>query len=411
MSVPASSTRAKRAPVHQVHPGHDDFDDEDVPAKRKKRKDPLWARLTVIAGALLMMIGGGGIVAARLAIASATDKLTTTTMIGADSGALMPGANIDGAINILLVGIDSEKITDGGEREGVLADSILILHIPKTHDQGYMLSIPRDSRVAIPRFEKSKYGGGTSKINSAFSAGYQGGGTELEKRARGVELLALTINKLTGIRFNGAMLIDFDGFRAIVEELGGVDMCVDQRAQSIHLAYDAQGKIVAVWFDEANDTVRNMPKGGRPLIHEPGCRFFTAQLALDFSRIRKGLENGDYDRQRHQQQLIKAIAKKAMSKGVLTDFNKLNRVIEAGGKAMILDPGGVPIEDFIFTLKDVAANDLVTIRTNPGTWSTQEINGISYVIVNDASMALFHAARDGTMPEFLINHPEFLGSV
>jgi hypothetical protein len=100
-----------------------------------------------------------------------------------------------------------------------------------------------------------------------------------------------------------------------------------------------------------------------------------------------------------------------MSKGVLTDFGKLNRVIEAGGKAMILDPGGVPLEDFIFTLKDVAANDLVTLRTNPGTWSTQEINGISYVILNDASLRLFHAARDGKLQEFLLNHPEFLGSV
>lgn len=408
--MPASSTRAKRAPVRQVRPETEAFEPES-PSQRKKRKDPLWARLTVIAGALLMMIGGGGIVAARLAIASATDKLTTTTMLGADSGALMPGANIDGAINLLLVGIDSEVITDGGVREGVLADSILVLHIPKSHDQGYLMSLPRDSRVTIPRFEKSKYGGGTAKINSAFSAGYQGGGTELEKRARGVELLALTINKLTGIRFNGAMLIDFDGFRAIVEELGGVDLCVDQRAQSIHLAYDAAGKIVGVWYDDAAGEVRGMPKGGRPLIHEPGCRFFTAQLALDYARIRKGLENGDYDRQRHQQQLIKAIAKKALSRGVLTDFGKLNRVIEAGGKAMILDPGGVPIADFIFTLKDVAANDLVTLRTNPGTWSTQEINGISYVILNEASLALFHAARDGKLQEFVLNHPEFLGSV
>jgi LCP family protein required for cell wall assembly len=411
VSVPASSTRAKRTPARETRFERDDFDEEAAPAKRKNRKDPLWARLTVIAGALLMMLGGGGIVAARLAIASATDKLTTTTMIGQDSGALVPGNSINGAINLLLVGIDSEKITDGGEREGVLADSILIMHIPKTHDQGYLLSIPRDTRVTIPRFEKSRFGGGTGKINSAFSSGYQGGGTELEKRARGVELLALTINKLTGMQFNGAMLIDFDGFRAIVEELGGVDLCVDQRAQSIHLAYDANGKIVGVWYDEAHETVRNMPKGGRPLIHEPGCRFFTPQLALDYSRIRKGLENGDYDRQRHQQQLIKAIAKKAMSKGVLTDFGKLNRVIEAGGKAMILDPGRVPLEDFIFTLKDVAANDLVTVRTNPGTWSTQDINGISYVILNDASLALFHAARDGKLQEFLLNHPEFLGSV
>ena len=92
-------------------------------------------------------------------------------------------------------------------------------------------------------------------------------------------------------------------------------MCVDQRAESIHLAYDAAGKIVSVWYDDAASQVRGMPKGGRPLIHEPGCRFFTAQLALDYSRIRKGLENGDYDRQRHQQQLIKAIDEEGDEQG------------------------------------------------------------------------------------------------
>ncbi|HCT79715.1 MAG TPA: LytR family transcriptional regulator [Micromonosporaceae bacterium] len=404
--MPASSTRAKRPPAREHRYVRDEYKDEARPAKRKKRKDPLWARLTVILGALLMMVGGGGIVAARLAIASATSKITTTTMIDSKSGALA-GANIDGAINLLMVGIDVEERADRGG--GVLSDSIVIMHIPKTHDQAYLLSIPRDTKVSIEKNPKSNFGGTSlAKINSAFGAGYQGPGTELEKRARGVDLLARTINKLTGIKFNGAMLIDFDGFRSIVEELGGVDLCVDQRAESIHLAHDATGKIVDVWYDDAASQVRGIPKGGKVVVHEPGCRAFTAQLALDFSRIRKGLENGDYDRQRHQQQLIKAIAKKATSKGVLTDPGKLNRVIAAGGKAMILDPGGVPLEDFIFTMKDVAANDLVMIRTNPGTWSIENVNGQSFVVLNEASLQLFHAARDGNLSEFLVTHPEFL---
>lgn len=416
--MPASATRGKRSLAKpskkkttkskkkKIEQQLDyDYDDDVRPAKRRKRKDPLWARLTVIFGALLMMVGGGGIVGARLLIASATSKITTSSMIGADSGALVTGDSIDGAVNLLLVGIDVEERADRG---GVLSDSIVIMHIPKSHDQAYLMSIPRDSRVQIPRYDKSKFGGATAKINSAFSFGYQGSGTEQEKRGRGVELLALTINKLTGIKFNGAMLIDFDGFRSIVEELGGVDMCVDQRAESIHLAHDANGKIVDVWYDDAAGQVRGVPRGGKVVVHETGCRHFTPQLALDYSRIRKGLENGDYDRQKNQQKLIKAIAKKATSKGVLTDPGKLNRVIEAGGKAMILDKGQVPLEDFIFTMKDVAANDLLTLRTNPGTWSTETINGQSYVIINELSLQLFAAARDGTLAEFLGAHPEFV---
>ena len=85
--------------------------------------------------------------------------------------------------------------------------------------------------------------------------------------------------------------------------------------------------------------------------------------ALDYARQRYGLNNGDYDRQRHQQQLIKAIAKKASSSGVLTNPIKVNSLIKAAGKAFVLDTGGVPVADFIFTLKGVAANDLVLLRT------------------------------------------------
>ena len=130
--------------------------------------------------------------------------------------------------------------------------------------------------------------------------------------------------------------------------------------------------------------------------------------ALDFSRQRYGLPNGDYDRQRHQQQLIKAMAKEAMSKGVVTNPAKLDRVIKAAGSAFILDTGQVPIADFVFTLKGVAANDLVLVKTNAGTFNSARLAGTSAEALSPESLEMFGAVRDGALADWLLAHPKFI---
>jgi len=378
---------------------------ETTQDKAAKRGDPLWARLVIVLGALMVLAGGVLMVALEVAAKKLNSSVAQARMIDSRSAAFA-GSNIDGAINLLLVGIDTEQAWDRGT---ILSDTIIVLHVPKTHDQAYLLSIPRDTRVRVPANPKLGMKSYTGKINSAFPNAYHAAeGTELEKRAAGMSLLADTVYDLTGIKFNGAMLIDFDGFRGILNELGGVDLCVDRRAESIHLAHDANGKIIDVWYDDAASQVRGIPKGGSRLVHEPGCRHFTPQLALDYSRIRKSLPNGDYDRQVHQQHLIKAILRKATSRGVLTDLAKLNRLIEAGGKTVIVDTGGVPMLDFIFTLKDIPINDLVMLRTNPGTFESDMIGGISYVHLSEASKELFSSVSNETLEQFVMAHPEFL---
>jgi LCP family protein required for cell wall assembly len=373
----------------------------------KRRRDPLWARLTVVVGAVLMMTSGIAIVGAHAIIGNATSNIETTNLLGGDAAAAeQPGGNdIDGPVNMLLVGIDARP--PGSSETSVLADTIVVLHIPASHDQAYLVSLPRDWRVDIPAYAKTGSGASVGKINGAFSKGYQGSGSELEKRARGVDSLARTINQATGIKFNGAAIIDFSGFEAVVKELGGVQMCVDQRAESIHLGVDKNGKILKLWYKEGAG-IQDLPPGGHALVHEVGCRRMSAQLALDYARIRKSLPNGDYDRQRHQQQLIKAIAKEATSKGVITNPVKLNNVIKAAGKAFVLDTQGIPVADFVFTLRRVAANDLVLIKTNGGKVQPLTIDGQSFEQLSDRSMAMLASVRDGTLADFLVSNPQFI---
>jgi LCP family protein required for cell wall assembly len=376
--------------------------------KQRKRRDPLWARLAVVFGALIMLGSGGTIVGAKVLIGQYTSNITQTTLIGgggAGAAEQQGGNNINGVINMLLVGIDQRE---NDLASGARADTIVILHIPASHDQAYLASIPRDWKVDIPAYPKSGFAGETTKVNAAFEFGYQGGGSELQKRARGVDLLAQTLKRATGITFNGAAIIDFSGFESVVQQLGGVTMCIDQAAQSIHLAINKAGKIRTAWYKE-NVGIQGLLPGEKPVSYHVGCgQRLSAQLALDYARIRYGLPNTDYDRQRHQQQLLKAIAKEATSKGILTNPIKLNNVLKAAGKAFVLDTQGVPIEDFIFTLKGVAANDLITLKTNNGTYNTEK--GTSFEQMSADSMTMLHALRDGTLTDFVLNHPQFIAS-
>jgi LCP family protein required for cell wall assembly len=361
---------------------------ETTAKKPAKRRDPLWARLTVVFGAVLMMTSGAAIVGSKWLISSATGSINQQSLLDADSQDTASGKSLDGPINLLLLGVDVRPDWDINDTR---ADSILILHIPAHHRQAFLLSVPRDTEVQAPAFDKARYPGGIAKATEVFYHGAQNGAGW----SGGAQLMGKTLTNATGIKFDGAAIIDFGGFKGIIEALGGVHMCVDQDVESIHM-YMVDGK--PTWKAEA----RKLGKLQKPVMHKKGCRNMAAWEALDFARQRKGLANGDYDRQRHQQQLLKAMAKKATESGVATNPLKLKQLMQAAGKAFVLDTGGVEIADFVFTLKDVAANDLVLMRTNGGTFSG---NGSGREVFNAESQAMFEAVKTDKLEQFVLDNP------
>ncbi|MDR7274287.1 LCP family protein [Catenuloplanes atrovinosus] len=369
------------------------------------REVPRWARILLIAGLVMVVLGIGSVAVARGMVDRSVPQ--TTLLDGAAAAEdSETGNSIDGPVNLLLVGLDAREEGSPGATDSVLSDTIIILHVPRTHDRAYLISIPRDWRVDIPAYAKTGFTGSTEKINSAFGYGYQGDGTEVEKRARGMELLSTTLHERTGIRFNGAAIIDFGGFESVIHALGGVDMCVDERAESIHLGVDADGKLVQGWYSEAYGM--QLPPGATPLVHEEGCRRMGATEALDYVRIRKSPSDGDYGRQRHQQQLIKAIVDEATSSGALTDLGRLNALVRAAGDTFLLDTGGIPLADYVFTFKDLRSDDLTLIKTNAGEVRTVQIDGVAYEELDERSLSMLTAARTGELDAFLADHPEFV---
>jgi LCP family protein required for cell wall assembly len=202
---------------------------------RPRRRDPLWARLCVIFGAVVMVASGVAVVGSKVLLAAATSSVSQQNLLGAVTNQRQH-VSITGAKNILLVGLDSRPGQDPSNL--TRSDSIIILHIPANHDLAYMVSIPRDSYVNIPAYNngKASYAGGGNKINAAFAFGSQGL-TGPAALSHGFELLALTIKNLTGIIPDAGAIIDFTGFKQVVNVLGKICMYVDENTTSIHIGH------------------------------------------------------------------------------------------------------------------------------------------------------------------------------
>jgi polyisoprenyl-teichoic acid--peptidoglycan teichoic acid transferase len=374
------------------------------PTGRMRRdRDPLWARLLVIFGALLMMLSGGAIVLAKVAIAEATKNINQQDLLGEQGvqSQQKGHVSINGAKNILLVGLDNRP--NQNPNDLVRADSIIILHIAASHDRAYLISIPRDTWVQIPPFPKTRFLGQNEKTNSAFAFGNANGGGP----AGGVELLAKTIKSLWNISFDAAAIVDFTGFQQVVKVLGGVCMYIDEKTISVHIG-SKNGKY-AMPYKISADSGRILYKipGVTPKVYNVGYHCLAPWEALDFVRQRELLPNGDYDRERHQQQFIKAIFKKILSADTLTNPIKLNRVLAVVGKAMTVSTGGISIEDWAFAMRNIGGNDLITIKTNNGTYNRSTVNPGGEAL--DANtISLLDAVRADTVDEFVLDHQNLI---
>ncbi|MGI5179395.1 LCP family protein [Dactylosporangium sp. CA-152071] len=376
--------------------------------KGRGRRDPLWARILVIAGALLMIVSGATFVLKDAVFGYATRSVNKEDLLPSDQG---KHASVNGAKNILLIGIDPRPNQD--PTEPIRSDSILILHIPASHDMAFLISIPRDTWVAIPRYSNGKrtYNGGKSKINGAFAEGGYGL-TGKDARKHGTTLLAATIKQNWGVTFDAAAIVDFVGFQDVVRVLGGVDMYVDQRTVSVHIGHDAKGntKVPFEQKDGPNGGTVLIPiKGVTPKVYEVGYQHLAAWEALDFVRQRETLPKSDYDRQRHQQQFIKALLKKIASKEVIGNPSTLNKVLEVIGRAMTIDTGSIGLDDWIFAMRSIDGDRMLTLKTNDGGFHASPENPGAEAL-DQTTLDLLSAVRTKTVPAFVAANPSIVSS-
>lgn len=169
---------------------------------------------------------------------------------------LLPGAN--NKINILLMGVDQRK------NEPSRSDTIILASVDLKTQEVHLLSIPRDTRVAIPNH-------GVQKINHAHALG-------------GPALLIKTVENFLGLPVNYYVETNFAGFKNCIDLLGGVTINVEKR----------------MYYPWEEIDLR------------PGVQKLNGHDALAYVRFRSD-QQGDIGRIQRQQKFFQALAKEALS--------------------------------------------------------------------------------------------------
>ena len=229
----------------------------------------------------------------------------------------------------------------------VASDTTLVVHLSADRSRVEVVSIPRDSLVDIPPCTMSD---GTvlpavqdTMFNHAFSRGWFNGGDLASATACAMS----TVESLTGLYLDGAVVADFNGFSAMVEALGGVPITIPEAISS--------------------------PKAGG-LVLQAGPQVLTPWEATQLSRARTGkgwgLEIGsDLKRIERQQALLSAMAAAVADKNLLTDLPALTRFVDAATKSLTVSDSigsARDITGLALSLRHVSLDEIVFTQVPTG---------------------------------------------
>ncbi|MFF8016575.1 LCP family protein [Streptomyces sp. NPDC007929] len=222
-----------------------------------------------------------------------------------------PNAAGQTPLNILLIGSDSRNsaanVKLGGGRDNVgnkpLADVQMLLHVSADRESASVVSIPRDTRVDIPKCVDPDTGETYPAKNTIINETLQRGGP-------GCTLA--TWQNLTGVYIDHWMMVDFAGVVDMADAIGGVPVCVNQN----------------VWD-------RPLPgqRGGSGLKLKAGTHKVQGEEALQWLRTRHAW-GSDPLRAKAQHMYMNAMIRTLKQQNVFTDTGRLMGLAEAGTKAL-----------------------------------------------------------------------------
>ncbi|BDX33855.1 LytR family transcriptional regulator [Mycobacterium antarcticum] len=264
------------------------------------------------------------------------------------SAAALGGGGEDGAIDILLVGIDSRTDAHGnplsadelatlraGDDVSTNTDTIILVRIPNNGQSATAISIPRDSYVEAPGLDKTKINGvfGQVKLERMKELvevqGEDPAVAEPKATEAAREALIETVATLTGVTVDHYAEIGLLGFSLITDALGGVDVCLKDPVYEPLSGAD-------------------FPAGPQRL---------NGPQALSFVRQRHDLPRGDLDRVTRQQAVMAALAHEVISGKTLSSPATLNRLQESVQRSVVLSDGW-DIMDFVQQMQKLAGGNV-----------------------------------------------------
>jgi LCP family protein required for cell wall assembly len=312
--------------------------------QRSHRRWPRVLAATVSAAVLVVTLIGAGVNTVMGRLQGNITVVDVSEQLGADPGASQSPIVIDEStgsykpFTVLLMGSDSR--TGSGNRGygsasefgGARSDTTIVLHVSADRKHAIAVSIPRDTLITLPKCKSNgkTVGGYTGKFNAAFDIA--GPGCTIK-----------AIEEMSGLSINNFMMVDFGGFKRIVDAVGGVEICLEA---------------------DVND-----PKSGLKLTK--GTHVVEGEEALAFVRARKTLGDGsDTSRIRRQQAFISSLTRKVLSSGTLLNPATLISLLDAATASLTADPQLADItnlKELALSMKDLRPGDItfVTVPWKP----------------------------------------------
>lgn len=193
---------------------------------------------------------------------------------------------VEGITNVLLVGVDGIDFDEKYQR----SDSMIIATLDSNKEKVKLTSLYRDTLVYIPGY-------GEEKMNLAFSLG-------------GPELVMETIKYNFDVNIEKYIMINFAGFEAIIDQIGGVE--IDVKEYQLH---------------ELNKYIGQATGGGDCPVEKTGLQILNGKQALSYARIRKGVGD-DYERTERQREVLFKVAEKLQKTDVIKYFSIANKMLD-----------------------------------------------------------------------------------
>ncbi|WP_432251473.1 LCP family protein [Streptomyces sp. HNM1019] len=295
--------------------------------RQRTGRRPLRIALVIVVSFLVLLGGAVGWLYFKL-----NGNITTFGADGLSDN--RPEGNAAGQ-NVLVIGSDTRSGGNsklgGGTGDVGRSDTALLLHVYADGKHAVGVSIPRDTLVDIPPCRLPDGSWTSTRRNAMFNSAFSVGET-----ARGNPACTQnTVEKLTGLRMDHTVVVDFKGFSRMTSAVGGVQVCVPQDVYE-------------------RDLSPSLPTRGKRIFSK-GVQTVSGQKALDYVRIRHGIGDGsDIGRIRRQQAFISALLKKVKGRGI--DPTTLYPLANAATKSMTVDPGlgsAKKLMSFALSMKDI----------------------------------------------------------
>lgn len=311
-------------------------------------------------------------------LASNTIDTTGLGATGADNEQRAPVDSFEGrALNILVIGTDSRQgqgtaYGTEDEVEGIRADSTMLIHVSADRNRIQIISIPRDLLVDIPACTRADGSVSEPVENGMFNSSMTVGANWGYDIASGAACTVSTVEKLSGLTIDAFAVVDFTGFIAMTDALGGV------------------------WLDIPSYI--SDPEAALSL--SAGCQQLNGTQALGYARARKSLGDGsDISRIGRQQELIGAMLAEILSKNPITDVASVVSFMKATLASVYPSPGLADLNTDVGLLASVAGIDRASIQFVTLPFEYPEWAPARVVALDDKADALWSAlAADQPLP-------------